>query len=258
MICRHYKNGQKLDVAGLNKIVVLIDRSETELTEVALNSWRPGLDGPPHAHEQKEQIFFITSGGGSVKIGHATFTAEAGDLFYIPAGVIHQTITRREAPLEYLLFNAFANSAKEGHASFADHIAKVKNTRKLQARTQRAGAGLVPASQAKGRHLHVITGLNPLKSKATVRTQLLNRARTGRCKVACIFWPAEKSSVPKTHPGKEETLFILNGTGKIAVGGESKTVTAGDVIFIPRNTACAIRTDAEGLTGLSLCTLIPD
>ena len=37
MINRHFKNGQKLDVAGLNQMIVLLDRSETEMTEVALN-----------------------------------------------------------------------------------------------------------------------------------------------------------------------------------------------------------------------------
>jgi hypothetical protein len=33
MIKRNYQQGEKLDVAGLNEITVLVDRSETELTE---------------------------------------------------------------------------------------------------------------------------------------------------------------------------------------------------------------------------------
>jgi quercetin dioxygenase-like cupin family protein len=66
MICKYYRDGIKLNVADLNEITVLIDRSETELTEVALNSWWPGLDGPPHRHEQKEQIFYVISGRGTV------------------------------------------------------------------------------------------------------------------------------------------------------------------------------------------------
>ena len=141
MICRHFKQGQKLNVADLNEITVLIDRSETELTEVALNSWKAGLDGPPHFHDQKEQLFFITQGNGVVKIGDAAYSAAVGDLFYVPAGVVHQTVTGDGLPLEYLLFNAFLSEDKEGHASFADHIEKVKATRKLQAQTQQAGDG---------------------------------------------------------------------------------------------------------------------
>ena len=61
MINRYRKDGQKLDVAGLNEITVLIDRTESELTEVALNEWRSGLEGPPHSHAEKDQIFYIVS-----------------------------------------------------------------------------------------------------------------------------------------------------------------------------------------------------
>ena len=64
MINRYFKEGEKLDVAGLNQIIVLLDRSETVKTEIALNIWPPNLDGPPHKHDEKEQIFYFTSGKG--------------------------------------------------------------------------------------------------------------------------------------------------------------------------------------------------
>ena len=38
MICRRYNQGPRLDVAGLNQIVVVIDRSETARTELGLNT----------------------------------------------------------------------------------------------------------------------------------------------------------------------------------------------------------------------------
>ena len=66
MICSHYQKGQKLDVAGLNVVTVLVDRSQTQLTEVGWNRWSKGLEGPPHSHEAKEQIFYVTDGEGIV------------------------------------------------------------------------------------------------------------------------------------------------------------------------------------------------
>lgn len=78
MICRNYQNGQKLDVAGLNEITVLIDRSETQLTEVGWNSWRKGLEGPPLSHDAKEQIFYVTDGEGTVVVGQARYLVKAG------------------------------------------------------------------------------------------------------------------------------------------------------------------------------------
>jgi len=139
MICRKYNEGQRLDVAGLNEIIVVIDRSETARTEVGLNSYRPGLIGPRHSHAEKEQTFFVTSGGGWVIVGAEKRRVERGDVVFVPAGVEHQTIAEADRPLEYLLYNAFLGESKEGHSTFAEHIQKVKATRRAQA--ERAGGG---------------------------------------------------------------------------------------------------------------------
>ncbi len=133
MICRRYDQGQRLDVAGLNQITVVIDRSETARTEVGLNTWRAGLAGPRHAHAEKEQTFFVTSGRGWVIVGDEKREIREGDVVFVPAGVVHQTIAADEAPLQYLLYNAFLSETKEGHRTFAEHIEKVKAERRAQA-----------------------------------------------------------------------------------------------------------------------------
>ena len=107
MIHRYYKQGQHLNVAGLNQMIVAIDRSETELTEVALNQWPAGLNGPPHKHDEKEQLFYVTSGEGIVKVGKKQFSVKSGNLIYIPLRVVHQTITTSAEPLCYMLFIVF-------------------------------------------------------------------------------------------------------------------------------------------------------
>jgi quercetin dioxygenase-like cupin family protein len=259
MIHRHFKQGQRLNVADLNEIIVLVDRSETELTEVALNSWRPGLDGPPHFHDQKEQLFFITQGSGTVRIGDATCPAATGDLFYVPAGVIHQTITGQGGPLEYLLFNAFLNEDKEGHGSFADHIEKVKATRRLQAQTQQAGdrsRQVSPTSQAKGRHFPSVLSTAPSTSGKVSRTLLLNRAETRRCEAIFFSCPPNSASPRESDPNVEQTIFILDGAGNVAVGGEVQSVKHGDVVFVPRNTPFAVETGSDRLNFLALGTIV--
>ena len=95
MIHRYYQDGDKLDVAGLNQITVLLDRSETELTEIGWNCWRAGLDGPPHRHDDKDQVFYITDGEGTVVLGEDRYEVSPGNAVYVPAGLIHQTITRQ-------------------------------------------------------------------------------------------------------------------------------------------------------------------
>lgn len=133
MICRRYNEGQRLDVAGLNQIVVVIDRSETARTEVGLNTWRAGLAGPRHAHAEKEQTFLVTAGAGWVIVGQEKRRVGEGDVVFVPAGAEHQTIAADDQPLEYLLYNAFLTETREGHRTFAEHIEKVKATRRAQA-----------------------------------------------------------------------------------------------------------------------------
>jgi quercetin dioxygenase-like cupin family protein len=255
MICRYFKEGAKLDVAGLNEITVLIDRSETELTEVALNSWWPGLDGPPHKHEQKEQLFFVVSGEGRVKIGDEVWPAHPGDLFYVPANVVHQTINQGNDPLEYLLFNAFLNADKEGHASFAEHVDKMKATRKLQAETQRADAGAgktLVTSKAKGKHINSIPGLKRKGASSSSKAILLDRADTQRAEAVLVNLSSKAKSAPEVHDDKEQTLFVLGGTGSITTNGETKPVKHGHVVFVPRNIPWTAQAGEDGLTCLSL------
>ncbi|KKK57956.1 hypothetical protein LCGC14_3049260 [marine sediment metagenome] len=133
MICRKYNQGPELDVAGLNRITVILDRSETARTEVALNTWPAGLLGPPHRHEQKEQTFFVTAGSGWVVVAGEKCEVGKGDVVFVPAGVEHQTIAAPDEDLEYILYNAFLSDEKEGHRTFAEHIEQVKATRRAQA-----------------------------------------------------------------------------------------------------------------------------
>ena len=132
MLHKTYKDGEKLDVAGLNQITVLIDRSETELTEVGLNEWNPKFLGPPHKHNDKDQVFFIVSGEGIIKLGENEYEAKPGCFVYVPAGIVHQSITTSKESLSYILFNTFTSLNKEGDLTFAEHIEKVKLIRKKQ------------------------------------------------------------------------------------------------------------------------------
>jgi len=261
MICRYFEEGEKLDVAGLNIVTVLIDRSETELTEVALNEWRTGLNGPPHRHGQKEQIFFVVSGAGEITVGDETFDGNPQDLFYVPSGVTHQTNSTGEEPLRYLLFNAFTNFEKEGHASFAEHIAKVKETRRKQADTQQAdvaSAGEGAAQKKKGKYVKGISGGKRSDSSYGSTTLLLDRSETQRCEATVVSLSAENKQASATHEDQEQTWFVLSGAGAVTVGDETEQVKEGNVLFVPRNTQHFAEAGPEGLNYLCLATLVTE
>ena len=250
MIPRRYDQGERLDVAGLNEITVLIDRSLTARTEVGLNSWVPGQDGPPHRHEAKEQIFFVTAGTGSVRVGTETFRVQPRDFIYVPAGMEHQPIAAGPGPLQYLLFNAFLDADKEGHATFSAHIAAVKHIRRAQADRQDAAAGGGADAPAvafrKGKYIRDIFGVKMYDFGSNTAHLLLDRAETARCEATIVSWPAKSKGAMVSHSEKEQTFFVLEGSGKVTVDGETRPVKVGDVVFVPWKTP---HTTEAGATG---------
>lgn len=238
MINRYYKEGQKLDVAGLNEITVLLDRSETEFSEIGWNSWRPNLDGPPHKHNDKDQIFYITDGVGKVKLGEQEYDVEPGCLAYVPAGTIHQTITTGDEPLCYVLFNIFNTNDKEGHASFADHIEKVKQIRRQQAESGNVSVDNEEVLTDIKSH-KFFTDINDGKyydfgSNATIL--LLERNETNRVELALIKWPEGSKGAMVAHKDKEQIFFVTEGEGEVTIGDETEVVKPGQLVFVPRNT----------------------
>lgn len=259
MICRNYKEGEKLKVADLNEIVVLIDRSETALTEVGLNTWRANLTGPVHIHDQKEQIFFVTSGTGTIIVGSGKYEVEPQELVYVPASVKHQTIARAEEPLEYILFNAFLAPDKEGHASFADHIAKVKDIRRAQAQqTASSAEDDTPIASKKGKHICNMYGGQRFDFGSNATVLLLDRIESERCEVTLVTWlPGNKGPIV-AHKEKEQTFFVLSGTGWITVANETMAVKPGDIVFVPHSTPHTTKADNEELSYLCLNTIVTE
>lgn len=258
MIHKFYKDGEKLDVSGLNEIIVLIDRSETELTEVGWNSWNPKLNGPPHKHNDKDQIFYITDGTGKVKLGEETFNVKPGDLAYVPAGLVHQTITTGNESLSYMLFNIFNNPEKEGHATFADHIEKVKQIRKQQAESGKSNVNEEEtiADIKLAKFINNIYDGEKYEFGSNSTVLLLDRNETNRCELTLVSWPATNKGAIVIHKEKEQTFFILSGSGWVTVGNETKEVKPHDVIFVPRNTPHTTEAADTELTYLCLNSLI--
>ncbi len=259
MIHRYYKEGQKLDVSGLNQITVLVDRSETELTEVGLNEWRAGLEGPPHLHAAKDQIFYIVSGEGVVSAGSQNYWVSPGNLVYIPAGILHKTEVKSEIPLGYMLFNVFSSPDKEGHASFADHIKQVKEIRRTQADTGQ--------SKVAGAEKEIKTIKNPKFFKTPFEGKvydfgsnstilLLDRTETNRFEFVVVRWPIRNKGAMVAHKEKEQTFFVITGSGHVTVGDETEFIKKGDVVFVPRNTPHTTEAANEELIYLCLNSII--
>jgi mannose-6-phosphate isomerase-like protein (cupin superfamily) len=237
MIKRYYKEGQRLDVAGLNEITVLLDRSETEMTEIGWNCWTPRQDGPPHKHNDKDQVFYITGGVGIIKLGESEYPAKQGGLAYVPAGLVHQSITTTEERLCYMLFNIFNSKNKEGHGTFAEHIEKVKAIRREQADT---GVTEIDEEEQlpdikEHKYFTALDSDNASKDRSIGESILLDRDETGKCQLTLITISDSSSNYRDFTAGKELSLFVLEGRGTISAGDENVEIGEGDLIYIPKD-----------------------
>ena len=259
MINRYRQDGQKLDVAGLNEITVLIDRTESELTEVALNEWRSGLEGPPHSHAEKDQIFYIVSGEGRILLDDIEHEVKPGSLLYVPAGLIHRSTTTSEEPLGYILYNIFLTTGKEGHATFKDHIDKVKLIRKMQAEkgiSDVTGSEKSNKVEKEPKVFHDVMSGKKYDFGSNNTILLLDRTETSRFEFVVVEWPPNNKGTMVAHSEKEQTFYILSGNGKVTIGDETEEVKPGHIVFVPRNTPHTTESFDETLTYLCLNSIV--
>ncbi len=67
-------------------------------------TYEPGGKHFAHQHEKTEQVYYIVSGTGKVRLGEEWFDVAAGDVVYIPPQTDHEVLATGDEPYEVLLF----------------------------------------------------------------------------------------------------------------------------------------------------------
>ena len=62
----------------------------------------PGMAFAPHIHERSEDVIVCLQGSGVIRSGEELIPFEAGDVIYVPEGVLHGTINTGDVPLVML------------------------------------------------------------------------------------------------------------------------------------------------------------
>lgn len=85
---------------------------------------------------------------------------------------------------------------------------------------------------------------------------LMDRTTSGieRCSLAEEILPAGAAVAPHHHLETEEIYYITHGSGRMTVGDETREVSAGDAVFIPRGQTHTLEnTGREPMTILLVC-----
>lgn len=257
IICKHYQDGEVTDVEGLNRVTILVDRTQAALTEVGWNYWPAGTQGPPHYHDGKEQMFFATLGQAVVTVAGEEFPLGLHDLLHIPHGTMHRTILPAgSGDHAYFLFNAFRDWAREGQASWLAHISEARHERRRQADAAAQGQAIDwGLRRGSGRLVHVDDAL--LNTGAGLNVQpLLERIPDHRTAADLVRAGGGQGGALALRPTAEKTLLVIAGSGRLEVGEDSYDLEAGTMVYLPAGIAAKANAGAAGFAILSLSTYL--
>ena len=101
MYAKKYNETPNFNMFG-NKYNMLLPRDMTESTEVGLVRMEKGSSTPAHAHPEEEQIYFILSGKGLLKIDKEEKEIGEGMIVYIPRNKQHEVLCTGTNGLAYI------------------------------------------------------------------------------------------------------------------------------------------------------------
>jgi quercetin dioxygenase-like cupin family protein len=110
--CRH-GDGEALWVAGDTCTLKLTSEHTAGRLLIFEASTPPGGGPPPHMHVDEAETYVILDGEYQVTLGTRTMDAHAGDIVFIPPGVLHTYANRTDTAARMLTI--FAPSGFEGY-----------------------------------------------------------------------------------------------------------------------------------------------
>lgn len=157
----------------------------------------------------KEHFIYSFHGSGTVCLDSQQVALSEGGWVYLPSSVTPRITA--QGPLHLLVFGVQADAVGESTSLIAT----------------RGESG-------------------PLFEFGSNTTRLLlDRSESYRSEVTIVVWRPGTQGALVAHPDKEQTFFVLGGSGIITVDGVDSHVAPGDLVFVPQRTPHTTRADEE-------------
>ena len=87
-----------------------------------------------------------------------------------------------------------------------------------------------------------LPGYSPANHHGTINVRLIG-PENGARHMEVILGDIEQggNALPHAHPGLEQAVYVLEGSGIAGIGGQEYTVGPGDVLFFPEGVFHALR-----------------
>lgn len=105
MLIVNLENATVIETPHGSQLRPLIDRTTSSVSQCSLaeENLPPGKTVARHHHEVIEEIYFIVSGVGRIKLGDEVRDVGAGDAIYIPQSTPHELTNSGSEPMRILL-----------------------------------------------------------------------------------------------------------------------------------------------------------
>lgn len=102
---------------------LVVDRADSQTSEVFIVVLEPGEAPPLHQHDDTEQVFYIVEGEGILRIGaeQKEFIVRPTDVVRIPPMTLHSIRCTSEKPLRYLAIDCFVEGRPKDEPTWDSH-----------------------------------------------------------------------------------------------------------------------------------------
>lgn len=103
---------------------LVIDRADSETSEVFIVVLEKGEAPPLHKHDDTEQVFYILEGEGILRIGEEQkeYAVRPTDVVRIPPTVLHSIRCVGEKALRYLAVDCFVTGRPKDEPTWDSHV----------------------------------------------------------------------------------------------------------------------------------------
>ncbi len=104
---------------------LVMDRSESSVTEVFVVVLEPGEAPPLHKHPDTEQVFYMVQGEGDLFVGEGgaeRYRVKPGDVVRIPPDTWHRIVNDGRVDIRYVSIDAFPGARPTDEPTWEDHV----------------------------------------------------------------------------------------------------------------------------------------
>jgi quercetin dioxygenase-like cupin family protein len=188
-----------------------------------LYEWNSGVPEYPGIQGNEEFIFYVLEGEGSILLVNTKMELREGTFVFLPAHVAWKVESSKDKPLRHLLLSIPLNREPS---------------------TLRSPKIVYDLMNGK---------VYDFGSNSTIL--VLDRSEAEQCEATVVSWHPNRRGAMVAHNDKEQTFYVLSGTGNVTVDSKTKKVNPGDIVFVPFNTPHTTETSDETLTYLCFNTI---